>query len=132
MSVFGDGRAFGGLYEDPAGAFEHDVEQTAGEASGSLDTPDVPVHIPLKGEDAVAVDRHPLVLKIDDHNLPRVLGEEEVAGAGGRHEPYAFAGEGLLEEAPQPTALVLEANVALVGDHRTELRLERLVVQPHL
>jgi len=55
-----------------------------------------------------------------------------VADAGGRHEFYAFTGEGLLEEAPQPTTLVLEADVALVGDHRTELRLDRVVVQPHL
>jgi hypothetical protein len=36
------------------------------------------------------------------------------------------------EEAPQSPALVFEADVTLVGDHRAELRLDRVVVQPNL
>src|SRR5215208_4752599 len=74
----------------------------------------------------------PLVLEVDDHDLACILGEEEVADAGGRHELYALAGEGLFEEAPQSPALVFEADVTLVGDHRAELRLDRVVVQPNL
>jgi hypothetical protein len=101
-----------------AGPFKDDVEHPAGQAPGALDASYVPVHAPLKGQDGVAVDGHALILQVQDHDLARVLGEKEISDARGGHELYTLAGQRLLEEASQAPALVIEAHVALVGDHR--------------
>jgi hypothetical protein len=58
--------------------------------------------------------------------------QKQVTGPGRHHELDALAGKGLLEEASQGPALVLEAYVALVGDHRAELDLDLVLLQPDL
>src|SRR5215204_5930137 len=194
VGVFGDGGSFGGLYKDPSGAFEGDLERFAATAAGkgfegdvapdsrphaaapgygglgvgegggrgveedglavgsegdlarafqddvveaagqtarALDPLDVPVDASVEGEDIVAVHGHAFVFEVEDHDLALVLRQEQVADSGGHHQLDAFAGHGLLEEPPQAPALVLEADVALVGDHRAELGLDLVVLQPH-
>src|SRR3712207_5932650 len=111
---------------------EDHVEGAAGEPPGPREGHDVPVHPFLEGEDVVAVDRHPLAVEVQDHDLAGVVGQEQVPGARGHHKVDALAGEGLLEEAPEAPALVVEAHLALVGDHRAELSLYRVAVQPDL
>src|SRR5215211_4303574 len=103
---------------DPARAFEDDVEEAAREAAGALDPLYVPVDTGLEGEDVVAVDGHVVVLEIKDHDLALVLRQEQVARSVGRHQLDALACDGLLAETPKAPALVLEAYVALVGNHR--------------
>src|SRR5919107_3872418 len=124
LTVGGDG--------DLACAFEDDVEEAACEPACALDALYVPVYAWLEGEDVVAVDGHTLVLEVQDHDLALVHCQEEVARTVGRHKLDALSSDGLLEETPQAPALVLEANVALVGDHRAELGLDLIVLQPHL
>jgi hypothetical protein len=69
-----------------------------------------------------------IVVEVDDHDRTGVLGEEEFASAGRRYELYALAGESLLEEAPESSTLVPETHPDLVGYHRAELHLDRVVV----
>jgi len=124
LPVGGDG--------DLAGPLEDDVEEAAGEPTSALDPVDVPVDARLDSQHVVTVDRHPLALEVEDHDLALVVRQEQVAGTGGRHQLDALAGHGLLEEAPQSTALVLEADLALVGDHRADLGLDLVPLQPDL
>src|SRR5215207_239523 len=112
LTVRGDG--------DLARSFEDDVEEATGEPAGAFDAHYIPVYTRLEGEDVVAVDGHPLVVQDRGPDLALVQREEE----GAR--------DGLLEVTAQATALVLEADVALVGDHRAELGLDLVVLQPHL
>src|SRR5215210_7229858 len=116
---------------DPARAFEDDVEEAAREAAGALDPLYVPVDTGLEGEDVVAVDGHTVAVEVQDHDLALVLCQEQVARPVGRHQLYALARDRLLEETAQAPALVLEANVTLIGDHRAELGLDLVVLQSH-
>src|SRR5215207_460376 len=117
---------------DLAGSLEHDIEEACGESTRTFDTSDVPVYISLEGENRIAVNRHSFVSEVDDHDLAGVLGQKEVAGTSSRHKLDALAGQSLLKEAAKTPALVLKAYLALVGDHRAELRLNSVVLQPHL
>ena len=54
------------------------------------------------------------------------VGEEHLSRAGHLHQLRALARHGLLDHAADPAGPgVLELHVALVGDHRPELRLDR-------
>src|SRR5215213_4977650 len=125
-----DGLPVGGQC-DLARAFEDDVIEAAGQTTSALDSFDVPVDARVESEDVVAIHGHALVLEVEDHDLALVLRQEQIACPVGHHQLDALAGYGLLEEAPQAAALVLEADVALIGDHRAELGLDLVVLQPH-
>src|SRR5215211_2998874 len=101
LPVGGDG--------DRTGPLEDHVEEAAGEPARALDPPYVPVDARLEGQDVLAVDRHPLVVELQEHDLFLLIGQAKLSGPGGRHELDALSGHGLLEEAPQVPALVLEA-----------------------
>src|SRR2546427_5405584 len=59
-------------------------------------------------------------------DLLSAVPEENLAAARHLHEPCALSSHRLLDHAREPTgACVLELDVALVGDHRTKLRLNR-------
>ena len=120
-----DGRAVG---EDrhPARAGEDRVEEAAGHhrAAAALDLLDVPVDAGVEGEQVAAVDGDRLALEVDEVDVHRRVGDEDLARPGDLHQLRALAGEGLLDQpAHAARAGVLEGHVALVGDHRAELGL---------
>src|SRR5918999_3810435 len=126
-----DGRA---VRDDrhPAGAGERQVEQAAGERAteAALDLLDVPVDAGVEREQVGTVDGDLVVLEVDQVDVLGLVGQEHLAGPGDLHELGALAGHGLLEHpAHAARAGVLEADVALVGDHRAELRLDRDLVE---
>jgi hypothetical protein len=62
---------------------------------------------------------------VDDEDLVGVLGQEDVTAARDLHQGHALAGEGLLEHlGDAAAALVVEVDLALVGDHRPLLGVE--------
>src|SRR5215216_4750133 len=73
----------------------------------------------LEGEDVAAVDAQGIALQSHQVDLGGEVGEEHVAPAPAAHQGHALAGDGLLEHAADAArALVLEVDLALVGDHR--------------
>ena len=101
-------------------AGEGGVEDAAGHHRRTLDSLDVPRERGVEGEDIASVDREGVVLEVDEVDLHRVVGEEDVALAGDLHQRHALTREGLLEELPDAAgSLVGEVDLALVGDHRS-------------
>ena len=67
-----------------------------------------------------------VVLEVDQVDVLRLVGQEDLAAAGDLHQRGALAAHRLLEHPAQAArAGVLERHVALVGDHRAELGLDR-------
>jgi hypothetical protein len=63
----------------------------------------------------------------------RGVSQEDLSGAGDLHEAGSLAGDRLLEHpAHASRAGVLERHVALVGDHRPQLGLDRDRLEPNL
>jgi hypothetical protein len=58
--------------------------------------------------------------------------QEQIPVPRGHHQVHALACKGLFEEASEASALMVEADLALVGDHRAELGLDRVALQPDL
>ena len=66
-------------------------------------------------------------------DLLRAIGQEHLAGALELHEPRALAGHRLLDHPAQAArAGVLEVHIALIGDHRPKLGLDRDLLEAHL
>ena len=97
-------------------------------AGDALDLLDVPVDVGVEGEQVGAVDGDRLVVELQELDVLREVGEEDLALAGDLHQRGALAGDRLLRHPLEAArAGVLELDVALVGDHRAQLRLDRLV-----
>src|SRR6185436_16768872 len=118
----------------PAGTGESRVvEPAADEAGSALHLLDVPVDARVEREQVRPVDGDRVVLQVEQVDVLRRLGEEHLAGTGHLHQLRALARNRLLHHPAEPAAPgVLEGHVALVGDHRTGLRLDRDLVQAHL
>jgi hypothetical protein len=121
-------------HRDVARAGEVRVEHAAAHESGdALDLPDVPVDIRVERQEVCAVHGYRLTGELHQLDLLSEIGEEHLAAAGDLHQLGALAGDRLLRHPLQAAgAGVLELDIALVGDHRAQLRLDRLPLEPDL
>jgi hypothetical protein len=95
--------------------------------------PDAPSTLLIERQQVRAVAVQLVVVDPQQVHVLRLHGQEHLAAAGHLHQLGALAGEGLLEQlAHAAAARVLELHVALVGDHRAELGLDRHLVEADL
>ena len=123
-------RAVGDEGEPPRAGQLHVVEAAGQRARGALDPLDVPVDAGIEGEHVGAVGGDPVVLELQQLDLLRHVGQEHLAAARDLHQVRALAGDRLLDHPRDPAgARMLEPDLALVGDHRAQLGLDRHVGQ---
>ena len=96
----------------------------------AIDLLDVPVDVGVEGEQVRAIHGDRLAGELQQLDLLGQVSQEDLAGAGDLHQLGALAGHRLLRHPLQAAgAGVLELHLALVGDHRSELRLDGLALQ---
>ena len=110
-------RAVGGDGDHPL-PLDEEVEQPAREDPGVADEADVVAEVGVEGEQRARVHGDGVALELEEEDVVRGAGEEDLTLAGHAHEVASLPGHGLLEHAAEVLrALVGEVHGALVGNH---------------